>query len=92
MPAATYCGICERHNTGMQPSARDAPRLMPDSSTPTIGPCPAAGTGRRREAYSEGVARTKSPDHHSVYVVYLRNPKGDGKAGYYVGMTGLAPT
>jgi N-acetylglucosamine kinase-like BadF-type ATPase len=24
-----------------------------------------------------------------VYVVYLRNPKGDGKAGYYVGMTGL---
>ena len=30
-------------------------------------------------------------DHHSVYVVYLRNPKGDGKAGYYVGMTGLSP-
>ena len=29
--------------------------------------------------------------HHSVYVVYLRNPKGDGKAGYYVGMTGLSP-
>ena len=29
--------------------------------------------------------------HHSVYVVYLRNPKRDGKAGYYVGMTGLAP-
>jgi predicted GIY-YIG superfamily endonuclease len=23
--------------------------------------------------------------------VYLRNPKGDGKAGYYVGMTGLTP-
>jgi predicted GIY-YIG superfamily endonuclease len=22
-------------------------------------------------------------------VVYLRNPEGDGKAGYYVGMTGL---
>jgi hypothetical protein len=32
-----------------------------------------------------------SRDHHHVYVVYLRNPKGDGKAGYYVGMTGLAP-
>ena len=32
-----------------------------------------------------------SRDHHCVYVVYLRNPKGDGKAGYYVGMTGLAP-
>jgi predicted GIY-YIG superfamily endonuclease len=26
-----------------------------------------------------------------VYVVYLRNPKCDGKAGYYVGMTGLSP-
>lgn len=24
-------------------------------------------------------------------MVYLRNPKGDGKAGYYVGMTGLSP-
>ena len=22
--------------------------------------------------------------HHSVYVVYLRNPRGDGKAAYYV--------
>ena len=22
--------------------------------------------------------------HHSVYVVYLRDPKGDGRAGYYV--------
>jgi predicted GIY-YIG superfamily endonuclease len=29
--------------------------------------------------------------HHNVYVVYLRNPKGDGKAGFYVGMTGLSP-
>jgi hypothetical protein len=26
-----------------------------------------------------------------VYVVYLRNPTGDGRAGYYVGMTGLTP-
>jgi predicted GIY-YIG superfamily endonuclease len=26
-----------------------------------------------------------------VYVVYLRNPNNDGKAGYYVGMTGLSP-
>ena len=24
-------------------------------------------------------------------MVYLRNPRGDGKAGYYVGMTGLSP-
>jgi hypothetical protein len=30
-------------------------------------------------------------EHHHVYVVYLRNPKGDGKAAYYVGMTGLTP-
>jgi predicted GIY-YIG superfamily endonuclease len=38
------------------------------------------------------LARTRrTSDHHSVYVVYLRNPKGDGKAGYYVGMTGLTP-
>jgi len=35
------------------------------------------------------MARAKR--HHHVYVVYLRNPKGDGKAGYYVGMTGLTP-
>ena len=33
----------------------------------------------------------RSRDHYSVYVVYLRNPEGDGKAGYYVGMTGLSP-
>ena len=33
----------------------------------------------------------KRRGHHSVYVVYLRNPTGDGKAGYYVGMTGLTP-
>jgi hypothetical protein len=26
-----------------------------------------------------------------VYVVYLRNPNGDGRPGYYVGMTGLSP-
>jgi len=36
------------------------------------------------------IARARSA-HHSVYVVYLRNPRGDGKAGYYVGMTGLSP-
>ena len=33
----------------------------------------------------------KRSGHHCVYVVFLRNPKGDGKAGYYVGMTGLTP-
>ena len=36
-------------------------------------------------------AKARARGHHSVYVVYLRNPNGDGKAGYYVGMTGLAP-
>jgi predicted GIY-YIG superfamily endonuclease len=35
--------------------------------------------------------RNDARRHHSVYVVYLRNPKGDGRAGYYVGMTGLSP-
>ena len=36
-------------------------------------------------------ASTPKPGRHSVYVVYLKNPKRDGKAGYYVGMTGLTP-
>ena len=35
--------------------------------------------------------KSSASDHHNVYVVYLRNPKGDGKAGYYVGLTGLSP-
>src|SRR5262245_47694698 len=51
--------------------------------------------GRRSGAESTIVPRRRKPSkprgHHSVYVVYLRNPKGDGKAGYYVGMTGLSP-
>ncbi len=37
------------------------------------------------------MAKRSRSGHHSVYVVYLRNPKGDGRAGYYVGMTGLTP-
>jgi len=37
------------------------------------------------------VPRKQKAGHHSVYVVYLRNPTGDGRAGYYVGMTGLTP-
>ena len=44
--------------------------------TPAAGKKPKAGAPRKK---------------HSVYVVFLRNPKGDGKAGYYVGMTGLTP-
>ena len=42
-----------------------------------------------RDALS--VSKPPAPGHHCVYVVYLRNPKGDGRAGYYVGMTGLTP-
>ena len=38
-----------------------------------------------------GKQETEPRFHHVVYVVFLRNPKGDGKAGYYVGMTGLTP-
>jgi len=36
-------------------------------------------------------SKSSRSDHHCVYVVFLRDPKGDGKAGYYVGMTGLTP-
>ena len=35
--------------------------------------------------------KSDARNHHCVYVVFLRNPKGDGRAGYYVGMTGLSP-
>ena len=31
----------------------------------------------------------RRPLHHRVYVVRLQNPRGDGRDGYYVGMTGL---
>jgi predicted GIY-YIG superfamily endonuclease len=40
---------------------------------------------------TEPEKKSRRSDHHCVYVVYLRNPRGDGKAGYYVGMTGLSP-
>ena len=42
-------------------------------------------------AKSKSKRSNPSKGHHSVYVVFLRNPEGDGKAGYYVGMTGLSP-
>jgi hypothetical protein len=44
---------------------------------------------KRSDEASPGSASRR--DHHCVYVVYLRNPRGDGKAAYYVGMTGLTP-
>jgi predicted GIY-YIG superfamily endonuclease len=45
----------------------------------------------RRTTFTAQETRARVADHHSVYVVYLRNPKGDGRAAYYVGMTGLTP-
>jgi hypothetical protein len=53
-------------------------------------------TGADGDPEQKGPARVRAAKagarkRHSVYVVYLRNPKGDGKAGYYVGMTGLTP-
>lgn len=39
----------------------------------------------------ETAAAPPAAGRHHVYVVFLRNPKGDGRPGYYVGMTGLTP-
>ena len=47
------------------------------------------GEGGRKKG--SGREKAAPRGHHSVYVVFLRNPKRDGKAGYYVGMTGLTP-
>jgi predicted GIY-YIG superfamily endonuclease len=48
-------------------------------------------TATRPNKFSIGAIKHTQRGHHSVYVVYLRNPRGDGKAAYYVGMTGLTP-
>jgi predicted GIY-YIG superfamily endonuclease len=48
-------------------------------------------SGGKKKAGAKKKAPRPPTRHHSVYVVYLRNPLGDGKAGYYVGMTGLTP-
>jgi predicted GIY-YIG superfamily endonuclease len=45
----------------------------------------------RKMSHIKKAPRKARSGHHNVYVVFLRNPKGDGKAGYYVGMTGLSP-
>ena len=39
---------------------------------------------------SETLDSVCQPLHHRVYVIRLENPRGDGRDGYYVGMTGLA--
>jgi len=58
---------------------KEKSRPRPSASDKPVAP----KLDRRRASDGRG--------HHNVYVVYLRNPKGDGKAGYYVGMTGLSP-
>jgi len=55
------------------------------------GCCTIPGMAKRTWPGSSSVGKGKRRGHHSVYVVYLRNPKGDRRAGYYVGMTGLTP-
>ena len=35
--------------------------------------------------------QVESHNHHRVYVILLENPCGDGRDGYYVGMSGLSP-
>lgn len=47
--------------------------------------------GSRARAGGGDSVPARNAGHHAVYVVYLRNPNGDGRAGYYVGMTGLSP-
>jgi predicted GIY-YIG superfamily endonuclease len=60
--------------------------------TPRLGTPGAPGLKLRGlPAEMSNMPGRRKAGHHSVYVVYLRNPKGDGKAGYYVGMTGLSP-
>jgi predicted GIY-YIG superfamily endonuclease len=46
---------------------------------------------KRSSTHKPGPSGPETRHHHNVYVVYLQDPKGDGKAGYYVGMTGLSP-
>lgn len=53
--------------------------------------CPAVGRPWTEGASNPAVSKKKKSGHHSVYVVYLRDPRRDGRAGYYVGMTGLTP-
>jgi len=39
---------------------------------------------------SETTDVVRQPFHHRVYAIRLENPRGDGRDGYCVGMTGLA--
>jgi hypothetical protein len=74
-------------------------RLTPEPPTTADRASEAAADGAAPEAATPARPRRRpatapAPDrrrHYHVYVVYLRDPKGDGRAGYYVGMTGLTP-
>jgi hypothetical protein len=72
------------------PGARVRPTPDPGARSPE--PEARERASRQPAAAARKKAQKRGPPkRHSVYVVYLRNPKGDGKAGYYVGMTGLPP-
>ena len=46
-------------------------------------------TRARRRVRHRGAAAPR--EHHRAYVVLLKDPAGDGRDGYYVGMTGPTP-
>src|SRR5262245_45808457 len=46
---------------------------------------------RKANADKRPRAPARSRDHHNVYVVFLRNPLGDGQARRSAGMPGLTP-
>lgn len=65
----------------LQPKPKRKPKPRPEAEPEPV-------PRRKRKAKSDRPDRRR---HYSVYVVFLRNPRRDGKAGYYVGMTGLTP-
>ena len=66
-------------------------RRQPKTAGETVAPAARARPARKPRTGAKDAGTASPRRHHSVYVVFLRNPKGDGKAGYYVGMTGLTP-
>ena len=48
-----------------------------------------SGNGEPTRGRVRNIEEMAARHHHRVYVVLLRNPRGDGRDGYYVGMTGL---
>jgi len=88
LPPWPAAGISILDTVLARPSSQVAgPPARPADNPAVVQRARSAVTSAQRA--SEGTARRRG--RHSVYVVYLRNPAGDGKAGYYVGMTGLSP-